>query len=130
MEDMGFIRQDFYIEPPKAGASTQEWNEWIKRDNRKAAAAKAQHTKSLDFHDRPEEFAESTTRKVNGRWVQTTAIGFVGDAEEGTCEAEAIVDAKQEHHLSLVRMEATRHTRGNKSKGKSARRRKNKKRRK
>lgn len=128
MESQGFVRKDFYLEPPSAGASAEEWNQWITADNNKARAAKAQHTKSLEFHEAPEEFAESTTRKVNGVWQQSTAIGFVGDGE--TCEAEAAVDAKQEFHLAVVRMEETRHTRGSKSKGKSARRRANRKKRK
>lgn len=130
MEDMGFIRQDFYIQPPEKDASPEVWNEWLKRDNRKAAAAKAAHTKSLDFHDRPEEFAESTTRKVDGRWVQTTAIGFTGDSENGTCEAEAMVEADQPKVFILADMERTRHTRGSKSASKSKRRRQNKRRRK
>lgn len=129
MEDQGFVRQDFYIQPPQKNASAKEWEAWIKADNRKAAVAKAQYTKSLDHHEMPEEFAASTIRKVNGVWQQSTAIGFTGDAEEGTCQVEAMVEADQPRTFILADMERERNYRGKKSPSKSKRRRRNKKRR-
>lgn len=129
--DATFVRQDFYIEPPAQDASPEEWAEWARKDDRKAAAAKAQYTKSFQQQEVPTWLAgESVVIKQNGVHKQTSLVGFTGDAEEGTCQAEAAGPAKQEHHIALVSMEAERNKRGGIRKGKSARRRKNKKRRK
>ena len=130
MQEMTFVRKDFYIDPPTRNASVEEWNTWIKADSRKASAAKAQFTKSLDFAEVPEEFQEGSVRKVNGRWQQVAAVGFSGDVEEGTCTVEPIVESVQEQQIILARMEKNRNVRGGSRAGKSARRRANKKKRK
>lgn len=125
-----FVRKDFYIQPPAKDAPPEEWAEWLKKDTRKAAAHKAAYTKSLEHADIPEEFQASTMRKVGGVWRQSTAIGFVGDVEDDTCSAEPMVEAGQDRKVILSDMETTRNKRGGTRKGKSARRHKNKKRRK
>ena len=127
MEDMGFVREEFYISPPTKDAGKEEWDSWMKADNRKAAVAKRAHTMSQDHSEMPIEFAETATRKVDGRWQQTTAIGFSGSFELGQGTLEVAVDGDQEKVICLADMEAKRHTRGSKSKSKSARRRANKK---
>lgn len=128
--DSTFVRQDFYIDPPSADADPKEWAEWLKRDNRKAAAAKAAHTKSLEYADTPEEFQSGSMRKVGGVWRQSVAVGFNGSAEEGTCTVEPVMEATQEKATILSAMEENRNKRGGSKSGKSARRHKNRKRRK
>lgn len=129
--DSTFVRKDFYIDPPAENADPKEWEEWLKKDQRKASAAKAAYTKSLEHSETPEEFQSSSMRKVGGVWKQSIAVGFSGDAEsENGCTVEPIVDSKQEQLAILARMEQNRNKRGGKKKGKSARRHKNRKRRK
>jgi hypothetical protein len=141
MEDNGtFIRKDFYIEPPKKDAPVEEWNNWLEADKRKAAAAKAQHTKSLEQAEIPTWMGNSevwqsggaTDRVVNGVHTQGDMVGFTGDPEEGTCQTErvcpmpspeALIDIK----AALTDIAAKTNKRGGKRAGKSARRRKNKK---
>lgn len=128
--DSTFVRQDFYIQPPEKDAPAKEWAEWMRKDSRKAAAHKAAYTRSLDHAETPEEFQSGSMRKVGGVWRQAVAIGFVGDVEEGTCTVEPIVESTQEQSAILARMEQSRNKRGGSKKGKSARRHKNRKRRK
>ena len=125
MQDTTFIRKDFYVDPPTAGASKKDWDAWIKRDNRKAAAHKAQVTKAQKHCDIPQEFQSTSMSKVNGVWTQSMAIGFTGSGEDNTLAGEVVVEAQQEHHIALVGMEHNRHKRGGSRAGKSARRRKN-----
>jgi hypothetical protein len=124
--DTGFEREAFYIEPPSKDASKEVWHAWIDADNKKAAVAKMLHTKSQE-QQVPVDFADTTTRKVDGVWQSCTAIGFSGDFESGNGTLEIAVDATQGREFNLREMEALRHTRGSKSKSKSARRRANKK---
>jgi hypothetical protein len=129
--DSTFVRKDFYIEPPKEDASPKEWAEWLKKDNRKAAAHKAAHTRTLEHAEAPEGMQAVGMRKVGGVWRQAVAVGFSGDAEsENGCTVEPIVESTQEQAAILHRMEQNRNVRGGKREGKSARRHKNKKRRK
>lgn len=129
--DSTFIRKSFYIQPPSKDASAEEWAKWIKKDNRRAAAHKAQVTKSLAHADTPEEYAAGTTRKVNGVWKQVPNVGFSGgNGEDEPGEAQPVEEATQERTAIVVRMEEYRHKRGGSRKGKSARRHRNKKRRK
>lgn len=127
--DATFIRRDFYLEPPSSkDATPEEWAAWAKKDDRKAAAAKAQYTKSFQQQEAPAWLAgETVVTKQNGVHRESTLVGFTGSVDEGTCQAEVAVKARQEHHIALVNMEATRHRRGGTRKGKSARRRANKK---
>lgn len=128
--DNTFIRESFYLDPPKEGSSEKEWKDWINKDNRKAAAAKAKHTKSIQHEDVPEEFQQSSILKSNGVWRQSTAIGFGGSFEEGEGRLERPVEADQEKVISIYRMENGRHKRGGTREGKSARRRANRRKRK
>jgi hypothetical protein len=125
-----FVRKDFYIQPPAKDASPDVWAKWLKADARKAAAAKAAHTRSLAHSDAGDDLQETAMRKVGGVWKQCLSLGFVGDAESETLSAEPTVEAKQDNLISLARMELTRNKRGTKSKGKNARRKANKKKRK
>lgn len=128
--DSTFVRKDFYIDPPADNASAEEWLKWLKKDQRKAAAAKAAYTRSLDHADTPEEFQETATRKVNGRWVQCTMVGFTGDPDsDAGAQAEQAVESDQEEVAILRTIEQHRNIRGGTRKGKSARRHANKKRR-
>jgi len=120
MEDLGFIREGFYIDPPAKDASPDEWQQWVRADDRKAAAAKAKYTKSLDHSSVPVEFAESTTRKVDGKWTQTTNIGFSGDFEAGNGNLEIAVEGDQDKVICLADMEARRNRKGSRPKGRSA----------
>lgn len=122
-----FVRKDFYLDPPARNAPASAWAEWLERDKRKAAAAKAAHTRSLGHVDAGDDLQESAMRKVGGVWKQCLALGMVGNAEEGTLEGEVLVEASQSREVSLARMERSRNKRGSKSKGKNARRKANRK---
>jgi len=131
MMDSTFIRKDFYIQPPDKDASPEEWAKWLKKDNRKAAAHKAAHTRTLEHADLPEAIQSVGMRKIGGVWRQAVAVGFSGDAEsENGCTVEPIVESTQEQAAIVKRMEEHRNKRGGTRTGKSSRRHKNKKRRK
>ena len=126
--DNTFIRKDFYIQPPAKDATPAEWAEWMKRDDRKAAAHKAQVTKSLEHADTPDDLQESNMRKVGGVWKQVLAIGISGGDEDNGYTAEPMVQDQQETHIALVNMEQHRNKRGgNNRKGRNARKRANRK---
>ena len=126
--DNCFVRKDFYIDPPKETATPKEWFEWAKKDDRKARAAKAAHTRSLEHSEVPEEFQSGAMMKVGGVWRQSVAIGFSGDADsEGGCNVQPIVESDQEKIAILHRLEMNRNKRGGTKSGKSARRRANRK---
>lgn len=115
MQDTTFVRKAFYVEPPR-NASVEEWQEWLKKDTRKATAAKAKHSrlanKSALESGQVELPETSSTMKINGVYRQVTPIGFMGSAEEGTCTVEPIVSAAQEQEAILMRMEKNRNLRG------------------
>lgn len=126
--DATFVRKDFYSEPPASGAGVEEWTNWAAKDDRKAAAAKAQYTKSFNQQECPSWLVgETVVTKQNGVHTQSTLVGFTGSADAGDCQAEVAVQPGQEHHIALVDMEAHRNRRGGSKSGKSARRRKNRK---
>jgi hypothetical protein len=124
--DSSFVGKDFYVNPPETN-NPEDWDAWLKADASKARQAKAAYTRSQKHSDRPAQYQERTLRKVNGKWSQGTLTSFQGSAEDNTLALEAGMEADQEHHLALVNMELTRHKRGGSRKGKSARRRANRK---
>lgn len=127
--DSTFVRKDFYVTPPAADASPEEWEQWIKRDDRKARAHKAAYTKSFEQLEAPESL-QSVTRKIGGVHRQVSPIAFVG-GEEGSHDTDLFVEAQQDTHIALIGMEQNRNRRGPGSrKGKSSRRHRNKKKRK
>ena len=93
-----FIRKDFYIDPPKKGAKPAEWVKWLEADAKKAAVAKAQHTKAQDHAEIPTWLgnAESwqgggaSDRIVNGVHTQSDLVGFTGDPEAGDVQVERV----------------------------------------
>jgi hypothetical protein len=121
-----FVRKDFYIDPPSKDSSKEDWAKWIKKDDRKARAHKALYTRSFKQEDAPDEYQAHTQRKIGGVWRQTSAIGFTGGDEEHS-NVEPIVESDQEKLAILRRMEEHRNVRGGSKKGKSARRRANRK---
>lgn len=98
----GFVRKDFYLDPPGKDASPEEWAKWLQADTRKAAAAKAKYTKSLEQGNVGNlGYTTNATVKINGRWVQQeTAIGLSGDFESGNGSFEPIAPATQDKHFS------------------------------
>ena len=136
MEDTNcFVRKDFYIDPPAKNASPEEWQAWLQADKRKAAAAKAQYTKSFEQVTEAPEWlagnADMVTVKRDGVHTQGTIVGFTGSAEEGTLQVERVCpkplpDSLIELKSKVLDLELTRHKRGGNRNGKSARRRKNK----
>jgi hypothetical protein len=136
MEDTNsFVRKDFYIDPPAKNASPEEWAAWLEADKRKAAAAKAAYTKSFEqTTEAPEWLAgnqDMFTVKRDGKHTQGTIVGFSGSAEEGTLQVERVCpkpmpDALMDLKTKVLDLELTRNKRGGSRSGKSARRRKNK----
>ena len=123
-----FVEKEFYVEPPKAGSPVEEWTAWMEKDRKRRAVEKRKHTMSLQHADTPEEMQESTMRKVGGVWKQTVCLGISG--EEGDYTFEPSEEAKQDSNVILIDFERNRNKRGGSKKGKSARRRANRKKRK
>lgn len=127
--DGSFVRQAFYVEPPKSG-SAKEWLEWLKEDSNKARAAKAAHTKATKQAEVPDEFqSDALVRGSDGTWRQGVRIGFSGDFENDNGTLEVVVEPKQERETALAKMGVEKHKSSCKSKAKSHRRRKNRKKR-
>lgn len=120
-----FIEKEFYIEPPSSDATPEVWEKWMVAEKRKRAAHKRAYTMAQDHQEVPEHMRESTQRKVNGVWKQTVCLGISG--EEGDYTFEPSEDAKQEGNVVCLDMERKRNKRGGSKKGKSARRRANRK---
>lgn len=149
VEDNTFVRKDFYIQPPGPDAKPAEWAAWIEADDKKAAVHKAQHTKSLEHAPVPTWLGNAEgwqagglgDRVVNGAHTQGDLVGFTGDAEEGTCQAERVCPRPLPDDLidikaRLADIALHTHSRGGtrmakgKAPSKAARRHKNKKNRK
>ena len=113
--DNTFVGKDFYVEPPKKSTSVDEWNNWLKKDNQKRAAAKASHTRK---QQPVEPVFQQVTRKVNGVWRSQTPIGFSGSEEHGF-QVEPVQHADQERKLVASRWEKRK--RGTKGKSSHAR---------
>jgi len=104
--DNTFVRKDFYINPPAKDASPEEWQKWLKKDKHAAIQARKAFNKTLAQAELP-DFAQGTSmRKVNGVWKQSTAIGFVGDAETGG-SLEPMVEENQMRDYIRARLTGT-----------------------
>ena len=114
--DSTFVRKDFYVTPPAKDSTPEEWATWLKQDQAKAKAAKAAFTRSLKAQEMPAHLNGTATRKINGVWRSTTAIGFTGSVEDGTGQAEAIIEPNQERDIArskivpLPRTKSTKRT--------------------
>lgn len=125
--------KEFFVQPPKANASIEEWEKWLDEDKKARTASKTAHTKMLhkladeagvSQDDFAQEIPSETTRKVGGVYKQGQALAFSGDSEEGTITVEPAVDPQQEKLATWARMaeERGKGTNGD-VKGKQARRR-------
>jgi len=98
-----FVRDAFYIDPPAKGASPDEWAKWLKADARKAAAAKAAHTKAQEYgevSDLPGFVPGMAIKGPGGVYRQQyTAIGFGGDWENGNGTIDLVAPATQDKHI-------------------------------
>jgi hypothetical protein len=110
-ESNTFVRESFYIDPPTQTSTPEQWEEWIKQDNRQAAAAKRKYTKHQKHCELPDFAQGNTMRKIGGVWRQSTPIGFSGDIEAGG-HLEPTVEASQEHDYIRAQLVGT--IRGNK----------------
>ena len=116
-----FIREQFYIEPPAADATQEEWAAWIASDDRKAAAAKGAHTKAQEAGTGTELPAYLTVgafavKREGVHRQEYTA--WEGDASVGDASRVAIVQASQDRHFQARGKRA-----GTKAKGSRAQRR-------
>ena len=107
-----FEEKMFYIEPPQADASLEQWDAWMRRDAAKRRGAKAAATRKLEYADTPDDLQESGMRKVNGRWQQCLSIGFTGSAEDESLQGEVAVEATQEREAVSLRMSRESNRRG------------------
>ena len=98
-----FVREAFYVDPPKPGATTVEWETWQKQDDAEAVKAKRAFTRKCSPGEMPQLMQDTITRKVDGVWRQTTAVGLTGSAEEGTSTLEPMVDGEQERAYDQAR---------------------------
>ena len=83
-----FIRSAFYVAPPTSQASVEDWNTWLKQDNKAAVQAKREFNKANKEKRDVSDFPVST-RKIAGRYVQCyTSAAFVDAGLEPAVEAE------------------------------------------
>jgi len=118
-----FIEKEFYIEPPSSDATPEVWEKWMVAEKRKRAAHKRAYTMSQDHAEAPDSMRETTQRKVGGVWRQSVCLGIGGTEEDGYT-LEPTEDAQQNREMILARWEKAK--RGTKSRGRHARRKKNK----
>ena len=122
---------EFLVQPPSADATVQEWEAWLKKEQRVESARKAAHTRTQAHTDIPEQYQATGMRKVGGCWTQALSLGFSGSADDDTLQGEVVVEANQDYDLALADMESKRNKRGKgRKKGDSQRRRKAQKRKK
>lgn len=116
VQEVNFVRKAFYLEPPAKGATVEVWEAWMQADKDMARADKARHTRSLKHAEVPETGQAKSVTKIGGVYRQSALVGFVGDAEQGTAQVEAAVEAKQD------RMIMQRHTVGGQKRSKNGNR--------
>lgn len=95
-----FVREAFYVNPPKHNATPAEWEEWMEKDRKAAIQAKRAYTRSQPACELPANAQGTTFRRVNGVWKQSTSIGFVGEGE-GNGHLEPMIEATQEKDYIL-----------------------------
>lgn len=115
---------EILITPPSPQDSPAIWAQWLAKNERKASAAKAAVTRKLEY---VELDTVQETVKIGGQYVQASRVGLGGDWSEGQGTLEPVVDAPQDKDAALSDMERCRNKRGGSRKGKSARRRRNRK---
>ena len=115
-----FVRKSFYIQPPDENASLDDWKAWQIQDDKKASVEKRKHTMAQTPSDQPEDFQDTTMRKINGVWRMAPSVGLVGNAEEGSCRAEPITGPSPQAKI-IILADWKEHKRGTRSKGRNAR---------
>jgi len=132
LSQLNWEDREFFVEPPSNNASIEEWEAWLVEDKKARTVSKTKHTKLINSlademgitaDDFVNEIPTEITRKVNGKYSQGVLVGFTGDSEQGTCQAEAVVDAQQTKIAILHSWADQNAKRGTKSKGRSARKR-------
>ncbi len=140
-ENSTFVRKDFYIDPPGKDATPEDWQNWQKADDKKAATAKAQHTKSLKHAPVPTWLGNDEVWQSGGTLVspgdgvhrQVNMVGFTGDPADGTVKAERVDPRPSPEDLIDIKAALTHfavrvNKRSGNRKGKAARHRANKRR--
>ena len=125
--------REFFITPPNANDSIEKWEQWLEEDKTARTVSKTKHTKMINnlagemgitADDFVKEIPSEIVRKVGGVYTQGVMVGFTGDSEQGTCQAEPVVDAQQVKFAIMNKWAEENAKRGSKSKGRSARKRK------
>lgn len=91
-----FVRESFYVDPPKSNAPVKEWKEWQKKDRAKAIKARRAFIHQYIPGESLQIMQNTIVRKINGVWKQTAAVGLTGSVENGSVGLEPITDARQE----------------------------------
>lgn len=124
--DSSFVRAETYLPYPPQGATKEEWEVWIKEEEKKAKAAKASFTRQqnkLHLSEATLEAPEVTTRKVNGRYIQTLPIAFIGGNDEQDTQVDGVVEENQTKESILQQWAEENRKQHNKHPGHSSRRR-------
>ena len=111
IQDTTFVRLETYLPYPSKDATVEEWKEWMRQESIKARTAKAAFTRQQNkvrIPDSEVEAPEMMTRKVNGRYIQTTPIAFTGDMEQGG-SFDGVQEATQENDLIMAQEDKGQH---------------------
>jgi hypothetical protein len=100
-----FVRESFYLPPPKPGSPVSTWEAWLKADRQMAINAKRAHTMSLKAE--PENairlWSHGSGMPIAGKdGVHRQSQGFIGfqDAGSERTEVVAAVAATQDRYHS------------------------------
>lgn len=119
-----FVGRDFYVQPPSSNASAKEWDEWMRKDRRKRAGAKAAFTRK---QSRTEPVLDQTVIKHEGVWRSQTPMAFNGTELTGY-SVEPVQKATQEQEIDRARSAAEpKRKSGSRSRHRNARRKANRK---
>ena len=106
LDDDGFVRAAFYVDPPGKDASDADWLDWQVLDDNAAKAAKTAYTKSLKtgkVEDLPEYLQPSiVTVSIGGRHTQRQITGMTGSDDGGDFAFEVAIPS---HETAMLHAE-------------------------
>ena len=119
-----FVRRGFYMNPPSANASADDWFTWSEADEKAARVEKAKFTRQRNRHTaNVDTLSAFGVRKVNGVYKQVPAVGFTGSVEGHNIQIEPAIEATQEVDIDTAKQRMNAFTSRSFGKGRSKMRR-------
>lgn len=108
MDNVCFVRESFYVQPPSKDASLDDWKAWDKEETQAAITAKRNFSRQANKLAKPIDIEppQIVSRGKGGIYRSTSLVGLTGDFEAGTGSIEA-VDCDNAEEI-VVRKQATK----------------------